>query len=91
MSVMKRLVLVALLLSLSIAAFGASRDKRIKYITVPVYDTVRVVVTVTDTIRVEPKPAPRIDTLRTNISPRRAIRVSSVHTQRQRKGRPQWR
>ena len=69
MSVMKRLVLVALLLSLSIAAFGASRDKRIKYITVPVYDTVRVVVTVTDTIRVEPKPAPRIDTLRTNISP----------------------
>ena len=69
MSVMKRLMLVALLLSFSITAFGAARDKRTKYVTIPVYDTVRVVVTVTDTIRVEPKPAPRIDTLRTNISP----------------------
>ena len=60
-------MLVALLLSFSITSFGAARDKRTKYVTIPVYDTVRVVVT--DTIRVKPQPAPRIDTLQTNISP----------------------
>ena len=60
-------MLVALLLSFSITSFGAARDKRTKYVTIPVYDTVRVVVT--DTIRVKPQPAPRIDTLRVNISP----------------------
>lgn len=64
---MKRLLLVTLLLPIFVAGVGAPRDKRTKYVTIPVYDTVRVVVT--DTVRVEPKPAPRIDTLRTGISP----------------------
>ena len=44
-------------------SFGAKRKKsESATIVIPVYDTVRVVIT--DTIKVVPKPAPRIDTLR---------------------------
>ena len=43
------------------------REKSQQTVVIPVYDTIRVVVT--DTIRVEPKPAPRIDTLQHNHTP----------------------
>ncbi len=62
---------ITLLLALSIFASTATaqpkfnlfknRDKHSKSVVVPVYDTIRVVVT--DTVKVEPKAAPRIDTL----------------------------
>ena len=54
------LVLIVLCAPMSMAAKQRKRDER-RVIT-PIYDTIRVVVT--DTIKVEPKPAPRIDTLR---------------------------
>lgn len=48
--------------------FAAKRKKEHTHtVTIPIYDTIRVIVT--DTIKVEPKPAPRIDTLTIAHSP----------------------
>ena len=60
---LKRTILLLVLVALCApTALGAKRKKiEAQTIIIPVYDTVRVVVT--DTIKVEPKPAPRIDTL----------------------------
>ena len=59
------LVLVALCAPVTIAA---NRKKNaVQTLSIPVYDTIRVVVT--DTIKVEPKPAPRIDTITIAHSP----------------------
>lgn len=56
------ILLVALVLCAPQAAIAAKRKKvETKSVIIPVYDTIRVVVT--DTIKVVPKPAPRIDTL----------------------------
>ena len=57
----RTLLLLALLAVCAPYSFAAKRKKVESQIVVPIYDTIRVVVT--DTIRVEPKPAPRIDTL----------------------------
>ena len=59
------LVLVVLCAPVSIAAKRKRNESHT--VTIPVYDTIRVVVT--DTIKVEPKPAPRIDTLTLAHSP----------------------
>lgn len=53
------LVLVALCAPMS--SFAKRNRSTIQVVRVPVYDTIRV--TVTDTIKIVPKPAPRIDTL----------------------------
>ena len=60
---LKRTILLLVLVALCApTVIGAKRKKiETQTIIIPVYDTVRVVVT--DTIKVEPKPAPRIDTL----------------------------
>lgn len=61
---LKRTLLLLVLLALCAPVTIAKRRKsepQIATITIPVYDTIRVVIT--DTIKVEPKPAPRIDTL----------------------------
>ena len=60
---LKRTLLLLVLIVLCAPTTFAAKRKRVEpqTITTPVYDTIRVVVT--DTIRVEPKPAPRIDTL----------------------------
>lgn len=67
----KTLMLLALLSVVTTSAQAAKRTTRTKVvaptIVSPLYDTVRVVVY--DTIRVEPKAAPRIDTLRTTHTP----------------------
>ena len=56
------ILLVALVLCAPQTAIAAKRKKvETKSVIIPVYDTIRVVVT--DTIKVVPKPAPRIDTL----------------------------
>ena len=56
------ILLVALVLCAPQAAIAAKRKKvETKSVIIPLYDTIRVVVT--DTIKVVPKPAPRIDTL----------------------------
>ncbi len=58
----RAIFLLAILTICTPEAFAIKRRKsEPKTIVVPVYDTIRVVVT--DTVRVEPKPAPRIDTL----------------------------
>ena len=61
----RTLVLLVLLLLCAPATYAAKRKsnkEQQQTVVIPVYDTIRVVVT--DTIKVEPKPAPRIDTLR---------------------------
>ena len=62
------LLLVLFVFCSPITTVNAKRKRNEpKQIIVPIYDTVRVVVS--DTIKVEPKPAPRIDTLRLAHSP----------------------
>ena len=61
--VKRTLLLLVLAVLCSPVALAAKRKKiEPQTVTIPVYDTIRVVIT--DTIKVEPKPAPRIDTLR---------------------------
>ena len=67
---LKRTILLLVLFAFCspITTVNAKRKRNEpKQIIVPIYDTVRVVVS--DTIKVEPKPAPRIDTLRLAHSP----------------------
>ncbi len=66
---LKRTLLLLVLVALCATETFAAKRKKIEpqTITIPVYDTIRVVVT--DTIKVEPKPAPRIDTLRLTHTP----------------------
>ena len=67
---LKRTILLLVLFAFCspITTVNAKRKRNEpKQIVVPIYDTVRVVVS--DTIKVEPKPAPRIDTLRLAHSP----------------------
>ncbi len=60
--------IIALLCAVPCGASAQRRAKTAKHSHhTPVYDTVRVVVT--DTVRIEPVAAPRIDTLRTALSP----------------------
>ena len=60
----KRTLLLLVLAVLCSPVALATKRKKIEpqTVTIPVYDTIRVVIT--DTIKVAPKPAPRIDTLR---------------------------
>ena len=60
------LVLIALCISPTTLAAKRKRNET-QTVVIPVYDTIRVVIT--DTIKVEPKPAPRIDTLHLAHSP----------------------
>lgn len=60
-------LLVLLVLCAPITLHAKRRNIEPKRVTIPVYDTIRVVIT--DTIKVEPKPAPRIDTLQLTASP----------------------
>ena len=60
------LVLIALCISPTTLAAKRKRNES-QTVVIPVYDTIRVVIT--DTIKVEPKPAPRIDTLHLAHSP----------------------
>ncbi|MBR2962306.1 MAG: lytic transglycosylase domain-containing protein, partial [Alistipes sp.] len=60
------LVLIALCISPTTLAAKRKRNEP-QTVVIPVYDTIRVVIT--DTIKVEPKPAPRIDTLHLAHSP----------------------
>ena len=64
-----RYILALLILLLCVPLALAKKGKRteVQSVVVPIYDTIRV--TVTDTIRVVPKPAPRIDTLTIAHSP----------------------
>lgn len=66
---LKRTILLLVLIALCVPTTSTAKRKRNKSqtVVVPVYDTIRVVIT--DTIKVEPKPAPRIDTLRLAHSP----------------------
>lgn len=66
---LKRTLILLVLLAVVAPTTLAAKRKRTESQTtvIPVYDTVRVVIT--DTIKVEPKPAPRIDTLRIAHSP----------------------
>ena len=66
---LKRTLLLLVLLALCTPTTIAAKRKRNEphTITVPIYDTIKVVVT--DTIKVKPKPAPRIDTLTIAHSP----------------------
>lgn len=60
---LKRTLLLLATLALCLSVNAAKRKKtEVERVVIPIYDTIRVVVT--DTIKVEPKPAPRIDTLR---------------------------
>ena len=61
------LVLLAICMPTSAAIIFKKRTSQAQTATVPVYDTIRVVIT--DTIKVVPKPAPRIDTLRLSHTP----------------------
>ncbi len=65
----KRVILALLILLLCAPIAVAKKSKRteVKSVVVPIYDTIRV--TITDTIRVVPKPASRIDTLSIAHSP----------------------
>ena len=65
----KRTILALLILVLCTPLAVARREKQpvVKYDTIPVYDTIRV--TVVDTIRIKPAPAPRIDTIASKHSP----------------------
>lgn len=66
---LKRTILLLVLVVLCAPVTLAAKRKRSEpqTIVIPVYDTIRVVVT--DTIKVEPKPAPRIDTLQLTHTP----------------------
>ena len=66
---LKRTILLLVLVALCAPATIAAKRKKnaVQTISIPVYDTIRVVVT--DTIKVEPKPAPRIDTITIAHSP----------------------
>lgn len=66
---LKRTILLLVLVALCATETFAAKRKKIEpqTITIPIYDTIKVVVT--DTIKVEPKPAPRIDTLRLTHTP----------------------
>ena len=59
----RRAILLTLLVAMCVPAttMAAKRRRGERGVITPIYDTIRVVVT--DTIKVEPKPAPRIDTL----------------------------
>ncbi len=61
---LKRTIILLVLLALCAPMTIAAKRKKGEShrVVTPIYDTIRVVVT--DTIKVEPKPAPRIDTLR---------------------------
>ena len=61
------LALLILLLCVPLALAKKGKRTEVQSVVVPIYDTIRV--TVTDTIRVVPKPAPRIDTLTIAHSP----------------------
>jgi len=70
MIMLKRTILLLVLIAVCtpVTTVNAKRKRNEpKQIVIPVYDTVRVVIT--DTIKVEPKPAPRIDTLQLAHSP----------------------
>ena len=54
-------MLVLLALCVPMSSFAKRNRSTVQVVRVPVYDTIRV--TVTDTIKIVPKPAPRIDTL----------------------------
>lgn len=66
---LKRTIFLLVLFAVCIPTSVSAKRKRSnqQVITIPVYDTIRVVVT--DTIKVVPKPAPRIDTLTIAHSP----------------------
>lgn len=66
---LKRTILLLVLIALCAPTTLAAKRKRneTQTVVIPVYDTIRVVIT--DTIKVEPKPAPRIDTLHLAHSP----------------------
>lgn len=66
---LKRTILLLVLAALCAPVTIAAKRKKnaVQTISIPVYDTIRVVVT--DTIKVEPKPAPRIDTITIAHSP----------------------
>ena len=61
------LALLILLLCAPLALAKKGKRTEVQSVVVPIYDTIRV--TITDTIRVVPKPAPRIDTLTIAHSP----------------------
>ena len=60
---LKRTIILLVLLALCVpmSSFAKRNRSSVQVVRVPVYDTIRV--TVTDTIKIVPKPAPRIDTL----------------------------
>lgn len=60
-------LLVLLALCAPTTLYAKRRKSETQRVAIPIYDTVRVVVT--DTIKVEPKPAPRIDTLQLTKTP----------------------
>ena len=66
---LKRTILLLVFIALCAPTTLAAKRKRneTQTVVIPVYDTIRVVIT--DTIKVEPKPAPRIDTLHLAHSP----------------------
>lgn len=71
-------LLIALCAPIATAQKGKKTE--VKSVVIPVYDTIRVHVTVTDTIRVEPKPAPRIDTLTIAHTPAQIDSIMEVWT-----------
>lgn len=60
-------LLVLLALCAPTTLYAKRRKSETQRVAIPIYDTVRVVIT--DTIKVEPKPAPRIDTLQLTKTP----------------------
>ena len=60
---LKRTIFLLVLLALCVpmSSFAKRNRSTVQVVRIPVYDTIRV--TVTDTIKIVPKPAPRIDTL----------------------------
>lgn len=60
-------LLVLLALCAPTTLYAKRRKSETQRVAIPIYDTIRVVVT--DTIKVEPKPAPRIDTLQLTKTP----------------------
>ena len=64
---LKRSLLLLIVLALCAPIATAKRKRNEIQTIIPIYDTIKVVVT--DTIKVIPKPAPRIDTLRLAHSP----------------------
>ena len=60
-------LLVLLALCAPTTLYAKRRKSETQRVAIPIYDTIRVVIT--DTIKVEPKPAPRIDTLQLTKTP----------------------